>query len=153
MGLGYPADVEDCVVERGVMGVGLVVLEGGVDVDDLLLLLLVLRWCFGIASAFIVASLKFHLIVVGFLGCPRPTGNSALRGGHCFVEDSWSGLVGDNARCWSRGRIASVETVLSGERGWMETCRENVTLCIRSAKERSKDRPSQRGEKESEANT
>ena len=40
MGLGYPADVEDCVVEGGVKGVGLVVLEGGVDGDDLLLLLL-----------------------------------------------------------------------------------------------------------------
>ena len=109
MGLGYPADVEDCVVEGGVKGVGLVVLEGGVDGDDLLLLLLlllVLRWCFGIASAFIVASTKFHLIVVGFLGCPRTTGNSALRGGHCFAEISrpcrfpWSGLVGEMLELW-----------------------------------------------------
>lgn len=106
MGLGYPADVEDCVVEGGVKGVGLVVLERGVHGDDLLLLLLGLRWCFGIVSVFVVASHKFHLIVVGLLGCPRPTGNSALRGGHCFVEISrpcrfpWSGLVGEMLELW-----------------------------------------------------
>ena len=40
--------------------------ERGVHGDGLLLLL-VLRWCFDIASAFIVASPEVHLDVVGFL--------------------------------------------------------------------------------------